>query len=114
MSDPIPAGVGRYGGSPVFLLGILVLAAGTVAGITASLFVEWLEDDYDAELVELSVAILAETYEPDNSDTYRIRQFALDALERATGTDIPQADRESWLTGEMQALPAGFCAPADG
>ena len=110
MADDLPAGVGRLGGSPVFGCGIVILLAGAIAGITASLVVVWLDEDYDAELVELSVAILSGDYAPRADEAARVRQFALDALERATGATLTDADRAQWLEGSEPLLPAGLCA----
>lgn len=113
MTDDIPAGVGRLGGSPVFTLGILVLLLGGIAGVAASLVHEWLDDDYDAELVALSLAILADDYAPQSGETMRLRQYALDALEQATGAALSDAERDRWLAGREQLLPAGLCVAQD-
>ena len=109
MEKDIPAGVGRLGGLPVFGLGILVLAVGGIAGVTASLVFDLLDDDYDAQLVELSLAVLASDYDPADDNEARVRRYALDALEKATGTELSDAERNSWLRGTDQLLPASMC-----
>ena len=109
MEKDIPLGVGRMGGMPVFGLGILVLVVGGVAGVAASLVYDLLDDDYDSELVELSHAVLASDYDPEDDNMARLRRFALDALEKTTGATLSGEERDRWLSGNDALLPASMC-----
>ncbi|EEX09519.1 hypothetical protein SL1157_1559 [Ruegeria lacuscaerulensis ITI-1157] len=52
--------------------------------------------EIDLELAKLSLTILAGEYEDNVENSLPARKFALNALERGTGVEIPEADKDTW------------------
>ncbi len=81
----------------------MVLAG--VGAIIGTLLTNWFtyaskSRELDIRMVEISLSILAG--ENEDSNTLQARRFALRALERYSGVDIPADDFESWaLKGEV-------------
>ncbi|MEX0306034.1 MAG: hypothetical protein AB3N12_01495 [Ruegeria sp.] len=61
--------------------------------------------EIDLELARLSLTILSGEYQDEIDETLPARMFALNALERGTGVEIPEEDKDTWARTGI--TPAG-------
>jgi hypothetical protein len=86
----------------------VLTAALTVLGVFVSSSFGWLSKDreLDIRLVEIGISILRA--KPDETGVTPARQWAIDVIEKHSGTKFSKADRQALLQKQLDFVPGDF------